>query len=121
MDHQNWDTIYVHLDKKKQHIGKQDNNTGKQKTNKQENHKQYTNNSHKERKLDKKIEEGTMSHQKISGNFGNQVQSYRLEHKLTQKDLANKINQPVKIITDIENGSAKHNPQIINKLKRLMK
>ena len=116
MDHQNLDTIYVHLDKKKQHTGKQDNHTGKQNTN-----KHYTNNSHKERKLDKKIEEGTMSHQKISGNFGNQLQSYRLEHKLTQKDLANKINQPVKIITDIENGSAKHNPQIINKLKRLMR
>ena len=114
MDHQNWDTIYVHLDKKKQ-------NADKQNTDKQDTRKQNTINSNKERKLDKKIEEGTMSHQKISGNFGNQLQSYRLEHKLTQKDLANKINQPVKIITDIENGSAKHNPQIINKLKRLMK
>ena len=114
MDHQNWDTIYVHLDKKKQ-------NADKQNTDKQDTRKQNTINSNKERKLDKKIEEGAMSHQKVSGNFGNQLQSYRLEHKLTQKDLANKINQPVKIITDIENGSAKHNPQIINKLKRLMK
>ena len=94
-----------------------DGNTDKQDTRKQD----TINSQSKERKLDKKIEEGTMSHQKISGNFGNQLQSYRLEHKLTQKDLANKINQPVKIITDIENGSAKHNPQIINKLKRLMK
>ena len=105
MDHQNWDTIYVHLDKKKQNTDKQNSN----------------NSNNKERKLDKQIEEGKMSHQQISGNFGNQLQSYRLEHKLTQKGLANKINQPVKIITDIENGSAKHNHQIINKLKRLMK
>jgi len=110
MDHQNWDTIYVHLDKKKQNTDKQD--TRKQDT---------INSQSKERKLDKKIEEGTMSHQKMSGNFGNQLRSYRLEHKLTQKDLANKINRPVKIITDIENGSAKHNPHIISKLKRLMK
>ena len=62
MDHQNWDTIYVHLDKKKQ-------NADKQNTDKQDTHKQNTINSNKERKLDKKIEEGTMSHQKISGNL----------------------------------------------------
>ena len=104
LEHQNWDTIYVQLDKSKD----------KQSTTKT--HKEVS----KETKIEKLIEEGKLSHKKIPSDFGKQVQSYRLQHKLTQKDLSQKINQPVKIIIEIENGKAKHNPQVISKLKRLL-
>jgi ribosome-binding protein aMBF1 (putative translation factor) len=105
-EHQNWDTIYVHLDK---HKSKEKNSSTKT-------HKEVS----KETKIEQQIEDGKLSHKKISTDFGKQVQSYRLQHKLTQKDLSQKINQPVKIITEIENGTAKHNPQVISKLKRLL-
>ena len=36
---------------------------------------------------------------------------------MTRKDLAYRINLPVKNINDIENGKAKYNPQHINKIK----
>ena len=38
-----------------------------------------------------------------------------------QKQLAQKINVTVAVINEIETGKAKHNPQVIQKLKRLLK
>ena len=105
-EHQNWDTIYVHLDKHKSTETQSSTKT----------HKEVS----QETKIDNQIEEGKLTHKKMPINFGKQVQSYRLQHKLTQKDLSQKINQPVKIIIEIENGKAKHNPQVISKLKRLL-
>jgi ribosome-binding protein aMBF1 (putative translation factor) len=39
---------------------------------------------------------------------------------MTQKDLAQKINLPVKTINEIECGKAKHNPQVVSKIKRIL-
>ena len=44
-----------------------------------------------------------------------------LSKNLTQKDLANKLNIPVKTINDIESGKAKHNGQLMNKINRYFK
>ena len=39
---------------------------------------------------------------------------------MTQKDLAQKLNIPVKMINEIESGKAIHNPQVISKIKRIL-
>ena len=39
----------------------------------------------------------------------------------TQKQLVQKINVTVAVINEIETGKAKHTPQVIQKLKRLLK
>lgn len=44
----------------------------------------------------------------------------RLELKLSQKDVAQKINEKPSIIQDYEGGKAIPNPQILGKLERLL-
>ena len=39
----------------------------------------------------------------------------------TQKQLSTKLNMPVQTISDIENGKSKYNPQVVNKIKRIIK
>ena len=106
MDHQNWDTIYVHLDKQ-----------SKQKSD----DKPVQKIKSKEKRFDDKIEEGTMSHKKISASLGKEFQQFRNSKKWTQKEVAQKINKPVKDIIAFENGTLQHNPQLIQKIKRLMR
>lgn len=44
----------------------------------------------------------------------------RLELKLTQKDVAQKINEKPSVIQDYEGGKAIPNPQILGKLERIL-
>lgn len=44
----------------------------------------------------------------------------RLELKLTQKDVAQKINEKPSVIQDYESGRAIPNPQILGKLERIL-
>ena len=108
MDHQDWDTIYItantELNKKNK---KKDKKVGKQLST--------------EKKLENKIQEGNLKHKKISKELSTQIQKERLRLKMTRKDLAHKINIPLKIIDDIENGIAMYNPQHVNKIKRILK
>ena len=48
------------------------------------------------------------------------VQRRRQELKMTQKELALKINKNVSIIQEIENGNAKYDRSILNKLERVL-
>ena len=48
------------------------------------------------------------------------VQRRRQELKLSQKDLAMKINKNITIIQDIENGKAKYDRNILNKLEKVL-
>ena len=73
----------------------------------------------KESKLEEKIEQGKLSHKKMDTNYGKELQKKRLSKGMTQKDLANKINIPFKMINEIESGKAKHDGQIMNKLNRV--
>ena len=41
--------------------------------------------------------------------FGKTLQKYRISQELTQKDIAQKLNIPVKDINEIESGKMKHN------------
>ena len=48
----------------------------------------------------------------------------RLENKLSQKDLATKVNVTVQVIASFENGKAVSNPsndKILNNIKRVLK
>ena len=54
---------------------------------------------------------------KISKN----IQQARQAQKLTQKQLAQQVNQPVSVIQEYENGKAIPNAGLINKLERVLK
>lgn len=104
MDHQDWKSVIIGTK------NTPSNNKDKQKYVKS-----------KESKLEEKIEQGKLSHKKMDTNYGKELQKKRLSKGMTQKDLANKINIPFKMINEIESGKAKHNGQIMNKLNRVFK
>ena len=106
MEHQDWDTIYVRADKVI-------NQSKKEKDSGQKEIKITI------KKIEQKIEQGDLKHDKISPNLGKIIQQKRLEKNMTQKDLAQKINQPVKIINEIESGKANKNPQVVSKIKQI--
>ena len=81
--------------------------------------KQYV--KSKEQKMNDAEEEGKLTHKKMDSEFGKTLQKYRLSQGLTQKDIAQKLNIPVKDINEIESGKMKHNGQLLGKIKRLMK
>ena len=54
---------------------------------------------------------------KISGDLKKSIQQARLAAKLSQKDLANKLNVNLKTIVDYENGKAIPNNNFIRKLE----
>ena len=108
MEHQDWNTLYVRANKQLKHKDKQ----------KEEGKK--TNHFSKENKIEKKIEEGNLKHDKTPSELGKIIQSRRLSQNMTQKDLAQKLNIPVKMINEIESGKAKHNPQVISRIKRIL-
>jgi len=103
MEHQDWNTIYVKPNKK-------NNNTIEK--------KQYV--KSKEQKMNENEENGKLSHKKMDSEFGKSLQKYRLSQNMTQKDIAQKLNIPVKDINEIESGKMKHNGQLMGKIKRLM-
>ena len=104
MEHQDWNTIVV---KPK----KSDNQEGGKS-------KQYV--KSKEKKMSEAEEEGKLTHKKMDSDFGKSLQKYRLSQGLTQKDIAQKLNIPVKDINEIESGKMKHNGQLMGKIKRLI-
>jgi len=48
------------------------------------------------------------------------MSSARLELKLTQKEVAQKINEKPSVVQDYESGKAIPNPQILGKLERIL-
>ena len=104
MEHQDWNTVYVTPKKTNQESG------GK--------NKQYV--KSKEQKMNDAEEEGKLTHKKMDLEFGKTLQKYRLSQNMTQKDIAQKLNIPVKDINEIESGKMKHNGQLMGKIKRLI-
>lgn len=105
MEHQDWNTVYVKPKKTNNQDGGKSN--------------QYV--KSKEQKMSESEEEGKLSHKKMDLEFGKTLQKYRLSQNMTQKDIAQKLNIPVKDINEIESGKMKHNGQLMGKIKRLMK
>jgi len=107
MEHQDWDAFIMN------------NKSSKSKSKDEPRAKEYV--KSKEQEFEEKEAEGILSHKKMDVSFGKIVQKYRLSKGLTQKDFANKLNVPIKDINEIESGRAKHNGQLMSKIKRTMK
>jgi len=69
-------------------------------------------------KLDRENEVAPPS--KIAPSVGRAMQNARAELKLTQKDVAQKINEKPSVLQDYESGKAIPNPQILGKLERAL-
>ncbi|KAF9459364.1 multi protein bridging factor 1-domain-containing protein [Collybia nuda] len=57
---------------------------------------------------------------KIAPSVGRAIQDARAERKLSQKEVAQKINEKPSVLQDYEAGKAVPNPQILGKLERLL-
>lgn len=57
---------------------------------------------------------------KVDASVGKTIQIARQEKKLTQKDLATKINEKPQVINDYEAGRATPNQQILAKMERAL-
>lgn len=68
--------------------------------------------------LDRETEE--LHHEKIGMDVGKLIQKGRSDKKMTQKELAVKINEKPQVITDYEAGRAIPNQQILGKLERAL-
>lgn len=96
--HQDWKPVVLKKSQPTKHIQKRDGN--------------------KERK---KIESDDPEPLKTLGlSAAKQIQQARLSKKWSQKDLANKLNIKPNLIKDYETGKVVPNPQILNKINRLL-
>ena len=57
---------------------------------------------------------------KIEASVGKAIQQARQEKKLTQKDLATKVNEKPNVVNDYEAGRAVPNQQLLGKLERAL-
>jgi len=57
---------------------------------------------------------------KIAPTVGRAIQTARMDKKLSQKDLAQKVNEKPSVIQDYESSKATPNPQILGKLERAL-
>ena len=107
LDHQNWNTIVIH------NTSKKDSQNNK-KTN-------LSDSQLKEKKINKQVENDELKHKKVTIDIRKNIQQKRCDVNLTQKQLAQKANLPISVISDIESGKGIYNSQHINKLKRILK
>ncbi len=70
----------------------------------------------------KKLEESTddFSHKTVNKNLSQSIVQARLAKKMTQAQLATAINERQQVIQQYESGQAIPNPQILNKLDRIL-
>ena len=73
----------------------------------------------KEKKLENETEQFT--HKKLGVSFKKAIQQARLSQKITQKDLATKLNVKPSVINSYENGTCIPNNQFITHIERILK
>jgi len=71
------------------------------------------------RKLDDSNEAQSIN--KVEKSISKIIMQARLAHSMSQKELAQKINQKPQVIMEYENGKAVPNPQILSKIQRIIK
>ena len=103
ISHQDWNTIYLHLDKNK-----------KDKKDEKKNFKKGPSNN-----LDK-TDIDSFKNKKISSDISKKILQNRNSKNLTQKQLAQLINVKPSVKNDYESGKAIPNPSILNKLKKII-
>ena len=101
--HQDWNTIYLHLDKNK-----------KDKKDEKKSLKKGPSNN-----LDK-TDIDTFKNKKVDKNFSVKIKNARNSKNMTQKELAQKINVKPAIINEYESGKAIPNPKTLNNIKRIL-
>lgn len=69
-------------------------------------------------KLDRETEE--LGHAKVSLDVGRLIMQGRQNKKLTQKELATRINEKPQVINDYEGGRAIPNQQVLAKIERIV-
>lgn len=104
-DHQDWKTIIVK----------------KPKDNIKNSKKKPSNTTLKNISVEKKADEGNLEQKKYSLELRQSIMKARSAKSLTQKQLAQSVNLPHQLISDIESGKGIYNPQHINKIKRFLK
>jgi putative transcription factor len=117
MDHQDWKPLV--LKKTGKALEKMQRNRGET-----ESVKKYGSGGNAQQKSEnlKKIEDETETFriESVSHDLKVKIQQARTAKKLSQKDLANKMNVNVNVIQDYENGKAKPDPQMLNKMSRIL-
>lgn len=66
------------------------------------------------------IEEDTFKHQKVSLSMAKKIAQSRCNKKMTQKELANILSLPIKIIQDYEASKAIPNHIVLNKIEKIL-
>ncbi|CAI5497231.1 unnamed protein product [Closterium sp. Naga37s-1] len=65
-------------------------------------------------------ETDVLAHEKVSVDVKAAIQKARLDAKLTQAQLAQKINEKPQVVQEYECGKAIPNPQILGKMERVL-
>tara|TARA_B100001057_G_C22010310_1_gene629521 strand:+ start:108 stop:464 length:357 start_codon:yes stop_codon:yes gene_type:complete len=104
-DHQDWKTIVVK----------------KPKENVANSKKKLSNTVLKNISIEKKADSDDLHHIQLTLELRQSIMKGRAAKSLTQKQLANAINLPIQIISDIESGKSIYNAGHINKIKKYLK
>ena len=107
--HQDWETLYVHCKMSKPSNVENKGVSVKKK-----------NNNNSEHKMEKQIEEGNMSHKKVSSDLKEDFKRWRSSKGMTQKEVAIKLAVNHQIINKFESGQLKNDPKLVSKIKRLI-
>ena len=110
MEHQDWETYIIHCKDTKKEKKDKKNETVRRKKGEFD----------KSKKLDRKIEEGDLKHQKINPEVSKKIQQARLSKNMTQKQLAIRLSIPINEINEMECGKFLYNGQKISKVKRFL-
>eukprot|EP00762_Andalucia_godoyi_P007706 ANDGO_07993.mRNA.1 Multiprotein-bridging factor 1b len=71
-------------------------------------------------RIEAQDEEGDFHHKSLSLSVRQRIQQARLAKKWTQAELAKAINEKATVINDYEAGKAIPNPQVLNKLEKVL-
>ncbi len=71
-------------------------------------------------KVERMAEEGSLVKKSVSHNTSLEIQRARQRMKLTQKDLAKKVNIPLHVVQGYENGTVIPNGQELNRLSQAL-
>jgi putative transcription factor len=110
MDHQDWNTVIIH--------GKYAKTAKPAPTVKQHIKNSSVKNDNNMKKLDEETENFTI--QKVSLELKDAISKARTTKRLTQKQLAQAINEKVDVIQSYENGKAIPNNSIIMKMQKIL-
>ena len=117
-DHQDWNNVVF---KKKQSTTLTNDDMRRSNYKTKQRVTSNSNNNHNGQKL-YKLENETESFEvkKVSRSLSKQIQQARLSNKITQKELAQRINVSSKIINDYESGKAIPNNTVKMKIQRCL-